>query len=149
MNNLIFRYAEKSDYTDLKKLYKDIFDLEISKKNYEKYLQDKTHTIILALCDEKICGSLCIERVWDAFKDETIFFLKNVGVAENWRRHGICTKLFKVVRELAIKENIKSIELTSADFRTEAHNFYLKQNFSKKKTTVFIWENTYEGSQIR
>lgn len=138
--DIIYREAERGDYMGLKKLYKDIFCFDMTKDNYLKYIKDKDHIVLIALIGEEICGSICIERLWDAFHDELNYFLRNAGVSELWRKHGIFTELINLVMKRAKSENVKSIELTCADYRRDAHEFYLKHGFDKKKTTVFICE---------
>lgn len=139
---IIYRRAGTSDYQSLQKLYEDVFEITMTEENYGKYIADENHTIWLAECGE-CCGSICVEKNWDAFHDECTYFLRNVGVSPSWRKRGICTELLKRVMDMAERENIKSIELTSANHRQEAHMFYLSHGFTKKKTTVFIWERQF------
>lgn len=138
--NIKYREAQNNDYEELKRLYMNIFGFEMSKKNYEAYLEDEKNTILLAMCGEEYCGSICVENRWDAFRGESSFFLKNGGVYKKWRQHGIYTELIKIIRKMAEIENIKVIELTCADYREETQKYYLNHGFEKKKTTVFICE---------
>ena len=140
---IVYRRAEKSDYSGLYKLYRDIFGMSMTEENYYKYIADETHTIWVAVCEE-YCGSICVEKNWDAFLDDSSYFLRNIGVALSWRKQGICTELMKRVMDMAKQENIKTIELTSANHRQEAHHFYLSHGFTIKKTTVFIHDERNE-----
>lgn len=140
---IVYRKAEKSDYQGIQKLYKDIFGFSLTEDNYCKYLEDKNHTIWIAVCEE-CCGSICVEKNWDAFQDDFSYFLRNIGVASSQRKQGICTELLKRVIGMAQQENIKIMELTSANYRQEAHDFYLNHGFTIKKTTVFIHDENNE-----
>jgi len=51
---------------------------------------------------------------------------------------GYASKIFEKVEELAQKNNISYLELTSGNHRKAAHYFYKNNNFKIKDTTVFV-----------
>ena len=69
-----------------------------------------------------------------------ILYITYVAVDENYRKHGIGRKLLSKVEKICKERACSAIELTSADFRTDARAFYNKLGFTKKKTTLFIKE---------
>ncbi len=139
-NGMIFRLADQSDYFGIRDLMKKVFNIQVEKENYELYIADKDNQIIVAESENNIIASVCIEKQWNAFTGETIIFMRNGAVDDNYRKRGIWTKINKIVGDIAKQENISSVELTCADFRVDSQRYYLDHGFTIKKTKVFIRE---------
>ncbi len=138
---IITRYYTMSDYEGLFELLNSIYNSNIDKQMLEEnYITDK-RSIILAV-DEKnhVLGCVFTEIQDDYVRPSRILFITYVAVKESYRRAGIGRMLIRKIEEICRSENCSAIELTSADFRRNAHVFYECMGFTKKKTTVFIKE---------
>lgn len=138
--SVIYRYAYQKDYDQILKLMSAVFGFNFKYEWYEEYILDNKNRILVAEIDKKIVGCFCFETQWNAFAGKTIFFARYICVDEKYRKTGIFRELFFIVKRLAKQENILSIELTSANHRTDTHQCYLHSGFQIKKTTVFIHE---------
>ncbi len=139
-NGVIFRLADQSDYFGIRDLMKRVFKIQLKKENYELYIADEDNLIIVVESENNIIASVCIEKQWNAFTGESIFFIRNSAVDDNYRKRGIYTKINKIVWDIAKRENISSVELTCADFRENSQRYYLDHGYTIKKTKVFIRE---------
>ncbi|MCI8951363.1 MAG: GNAT family N-acetyltransferase [Lachnospiraceae bacterium] len=141
----LYRDAKPSDYKEVASVIKEIFDFDVSEKNYMKYMEDDSVEIFVAESDERIAGVLCAEKQWHAFEGYTNYYLRNCGVLPQYREQGIYSKLISMIKEKAFNEGIHAIELTCGINRPLTHRFYLNHGFTIKKTLVFISE-LKEGS---
>lgn len=123
-------------------LLKNVYDSTIDQENLEKNYVDGVNSIILAVDSEsdKVVGCAFLQIRIDYIRDEQLCFVTYVAVDATYRKRGIGRMLFNEVENRAIQADCKSIELTSANYREDAHSFYESIGFSKKKTTIFIKE---------
>ena len=143
-----YRFASVDDYGKIKCVVDEVFQFDLLKDNFVQYYNNINHTILLALKDEEAVGTLCMERICDYFNDQhTVIFIRNAGIREKFRRNGVFKQLYAIAFEFAKSVHASALELTCADYRTAAHNFYMNNGFTKKKTTVFIREIEYEEVQ--
>ena len=135
------RYYQSSDYWMLIALLKKVYDSNIDQETLERVYVSDTRSILVAVTEDHILvGCTFIEEQEDYVRPSRILYVTYVAVDEEYRKHGIGRLLFDKVEEECLKKACSAIELTSADFRTEAHAFYNKLGFTKKKTTLFIKE---------
>lgn len=158
IDGILYRAANADDYSQVKEVVSELFDIKVSMDNYKDYIEQKEVDVIVAedlqydstnglkdtidnkLIGRYLCGLLCIERQWIAFSNFTNFYIRNAGVRSRYRRKGIYGNLMKIVEQKAKFEHIHAIELTCSLNRSEAHRFYLNNGFNIKKTLVFINE---------
>lgn len=145
-NGLIFRLADKADYSEIKNLMETVFQMQVKKENYELYIADKNNQIIVVESENKIIASVCVEKQWNAFTGESILYMRNGAVEDNCRKMGVFTKMNKIIGDMARQERISTVELTCADFREGSQRYYLNHGFTIKKTKVFIREIELEDS---
>ena len=135
------RYYQSSDYKILSSLLKNVYDSNINQETLERVYISDTQSILIAVTeDEVLVGCAFIEELEDYVRPSRTLYVTYVAVDENYRRHGIGGLLFDKVEEECRQRKCTTIELTSADFRTDAHKFYYGLGFAKKKTTMFIKE---------
>ncbi len=88
------------------------------------------HGLLVTAWDgDKIIGfSICYS------KHET-FHIWNVGVLEEYRRHGIWKMMYEEIKKFATKENFETLTLNTYKSRFPGmYNFVLKNGFTEYKT---------------
>lgn len=135
------RYYRSSDYNMLICLLREVYGSNIDQKTLERvYLSDTRSILVATTEDEVLVGCTFTEVQEDYVRPSRILYVTYVAVDEKYRKHGIGRLLFDKVEEECREEACSAIELTSANFRTDAHAFYNNLGFTKKKTTLFIKE---------
>lgn len=124
------------DITSYKEFIKDVFGYDANRKNILESM--KSNIILVLKLESKVICSMTLEEKKDYVKDKRYYYVSYFGVLNDYRRMGFATKMFDYVENMIRKNNIDYIELTSGNQRKEAHNFYSKNNFRVKDTTVFI-----------
>ncbi len=124
------------DITSYKEFIKDVFGYDANRKNISESM--KSNIILVLKLESKVICSMTLEEKKDYVKDKRYYYVSYFGVLNDYRRMGFATKMFDYVEDMIRKNNIDYIELTSGNQRKEAHNFYSKNNFRVKDTTVFI-----------
>lgn len=134
-------YYQGTDYNDLVKLLDASFGTTIDKETLETHYVNHTHNIILAKSESgEMCGCALFEKKIDYIRDNPVLFITFLAVDEKFRRNGIGKLLIEHLVQICEQMGCSAIELTSADWRVDAHRFYNAIGFSRKKTTVFIKE---------
>lgn len=132
---------KSSDYSGVKRLLHRVYDSNVDKETLEKYYLNADKSIIVAYTDDNsLVGCAFTEYQKDYIRNNFVIYVTYVAVDENYRKHGIGRKIFGYIEEMCRSFKCSAIELTSADFRTDAHAFYDALGFTKKKTTYFIKE---------
>lgn len=121
-------------------LLHDVYGSEITKETLEeKYISD-SKKIMIAVEGDSVLGCSFIEERFDFIRPEHTLFITYVAVSSNHRKKGIGRMLFNSIFQFAKDNDCSAIELTSANYREEAHAFYKALGFTEKKTTIFIKE---------
>ena len=137
----IISFYENTDYTSLAELLGDVYGSKIEQSVLEEQYVNNTRSILVAQNKEgRLTGCAFLEVKEDFVRPERIMYVTYVAVAEEYRKQGIGRKIFAEIENICRKKGCKAIELTSANFRTEAHAFYESMGFTKKQTTLFIKE---------
>ena len=124
------------DVNSYKEFIKDVFGYNVSKKNIIESM--KNNMVLVLKLDDKVISSITLEQKTEYIKGKKYYLATYFGVLTDYRRMGFATKMFEYVEELVKKNKVDYIELTSGNQRKEAYNFYSKNNFRVKDTTVFI-----------
>lgn len=139
--NYIIRYYNSSDFDTLIKLLEKVYGSHINQVTLEKnYISDKRSILVVVTEEDTVVGCAFTDVQEDFVRTSCILYVTYVAVDENYRKKGIGRKIFERIEEICSENKCSAIELTSADFRTEAHEFYNRLGFTKKKTSVFIKE---------
>ncbi len=132
---------QTADYSGVIKLLGESFSSTIEQNALELHDLDDNHSIIVAKSEAgDTCGCAVLEKKIDYIRNNPVLFVLYLAVDQQYRRHGIGKQMISHIEQYAKEMNYNAIELTSADFRTEAHTFYNSMGFTRKKTTVFIKE---------
>lgn len=138
------RFYKGSDYLMLLNLLKKVYGSSIDQETLEKvYISDKRSILVASTEAGLLVGCTFIEVQEDYIRPSRVLYVTYVAVDENFRKNGIGRKILNRVEEECRAKACSAIELTSADYRIEAHAFYEKLGFTKKKTTVFIKEMSW------
>lgn len=139
MNVLIRQYKTK-DFDRLAALLGSAFNVQITREDVENHsINDRKNILIAEDTDKKFvigCAFLSLEE--DYIRKVKSLYVTYVTVDNEYRKTGVGTKIFSEIINIAKMKKYDSIELTSANFRKGAHEFYKSLGFDVKKTTVFI-----------
>lgn len=103
-------------------------------------LKDDTTVIFKAICDEKICGFLCLyvpKKARKGFVYSKTGVLLNMGVDTAYRRQGIGTALIKKAEEYLKEQGIYALELGVYLFNENAYKLYEKLEFITLERQMF------------
>lgn len=139
---IVLRLYEKNDFPGLLALLNTTYGSTIERDVLEReYITDDRNVLVAIDSDlGNVIGSTFVEIQQDYVRPSRIAYITYVAVDETYRKRGIGKLLIKKVEELCGEWNCSAIELTSANFRVGAHEFYKKLGFTVKQTTVFIKE---------
>lgn len=115
--------------------------MDYAKKIYKKYKNDPNQIYIVGLVDGKIvahCKITIIQTIYE--KMNTYAILNHVGVKDDYRRHGIATKMLDVAFKIAEENHCVKVELWSNNVRTAAHACYYKYGFDLDDAGFFSKE---------
>jgi len=129
-------YLRKENVDSYIEFIKQVFDYDTTKELVEKLI--KKDKVLIIKNQEKIIASVILEERFEYIKNQKYYYLGYFGVLKEYRRMGYASKIFEKVEELAQKNNISYLELTSGNHRKAAHYFYKNNNFKIKDTTVFV-----------
>ena len=137
---LEIRDYTSNDYNDLSRLLFENYESKIDKDLLEKQYLNKYKRIILAENTDlkEVIGCMFTELQQDFIRPRKIIYVTYLAVDEKYRGLGIGKTLLGKAESMCTENGCEAVELTSADFRIEAHRFYEKVGYTKKKTTLFI-----------
>lgn len=140
--SIILRLYEKKDFTGLQALLDTTYGSTIERDVFEReYITDNRNVLVAVDSDfGNVVGSTFVELQQDYVRPSKIAYITYVAVDEAYRKRGVGKQLIQKVEELCEEWNCSAIELTSANFRVGAHEFYKRLGFTVKQTTVFIKE---------
>lgn len=103
-------------------------------------MKSQTEVTFKAVCDEKICGFLCLyvpERERKGFVHTRTGIILNMGVDEVYRGKGIGTTLIKEAETYLVKRGISALELGVYMFNENAYMLYEKLGFTTIERQMF------------
>ena len=142
---VIFRYMVNKDLPEVINLCNEIFhektSLDYAKKIYKKYKNDPNQIYIVGIADGKIVAHLKITIIQTIYEKMNIYaILNHVGVKEEYRRHGIATKMLDYAFDICKKNKCVKVELWSNNVRTAAHACYYNYGFKLDDAGFFSME---------
>lgn len=132
---IIIKPFEEKELEQVKELLMECFP-EIGTPSI-KFHEEKKHFTLLAKEENTIIGHAHIDELYDNISNESYYLLNYFCVKKTYQNKGIGSKLLNYIIEMAQKNNISYIELTSKKERQSAHHLYLKNNFYLRETCVF------------
>ena len=140
MPEVMIRQYRKEDFPGLIKLLGDVYDSRVSQDTLEEKYLGEDKLIFVAEAEGSIAGCAFLEICRDFIREYTYGYVTYVAVDSSLRKLGIGSKIFDAMESEARATGCTAIELTSANYREDAHAFYDALGFTIKKTTVFIKE---------
>lgn len=133
-----------SDYSGLLDILGKVYDSKITQDILEKqYISNNRLILVAETSEKKLVGCTFLEIMEDYIRPNRILYVTYVAVDEKYRNHGIGKMLLYAAETKSKEFGCSAIELTSANFRKGAHEFYIRLGFTKKDTTHFIKELAY------
>lgn len=107
----------------------------VQKEELETMVEAENIRLVVVKDEDKIIGvaTLYIQQKLGGKNG----IVEDVVVSGDYRGQGLGEKLMREVIEIARREKLKSISLTSRPQRVAAHKLYQKVGFQIKETTVF------------
>ncbi len=103
-------------------------------------LKSSTTVIFKAVCEDRICGFLCLyvpERERKGFVHSKTGVILNMGVDEVYRGQGIGTALIKEAENYLKEKGIEALELGVYMFNEKAYKLYEKLGFVTIEQQMF------------
>lgn len=108
---------------------------ELSER-FEELSTLKNHALFVS-DDEGVTGWIHLEVVFDLIEEKKVE-VKALVIDENSRSKGHGSELLKTAREWAKTYGVSTIYLSCNILRDRAHAFYLREGFTKNKTSHFF-----------
>ncbi len=129
-----FRKMKRKDIPAVITLCNEVFNentsLEYANKTYKKHRKDPNQIYIVGIVDDKIVAHCKISIIQTIYEKMNVYaILNHVGVKEEYRRHGIATKMLDTAFKIAKEHDCKTVELWSNNVRTAAHACYYNYGF--------------------
>ncbi len=131
MGVIKIRKFEEKYLTSLNLLLKEAYDVERVGNINNDVIE------LIAINNEEVVGYLNINKLYNPINNIYYGYINYVCVLKKFRRRNIATSLFKEVEDIAKREEMIYLELTSNSKRIEAHKLYTKLNFKMRDTNVF------------
>jgi ribosomal protein S18 acetylase RimI-like enzyme len=132
----ILRAIEEKDQIQLKKLFTQLTDSTIN-LDIEELIADKACNNIIIEENGTIIGFATLV-IYSLPTTGKVGKIEDVIVDEKFRGQGYGRKLIEELLNIAKKNNLKKIQLTSSPRREIARELYKKFGFKEKDTTVFV-----------
>ena len=129
---MVVRNYEQDDFDKVNKILFEAFHFVKS----EDYEESNIYEIVCEM-DGEVVGYLTITKIRDIIDGRYKYHIDNVCSDVSYRGKGVGTLLMNRVVEMAHKDDVKVIELTSKKERVEAHNLYKKFDFEIVDTCLF------------
>jgi ribosomal protein S18 acetylase RimI-like enzyme len=110
---------------------------EDAKARLNHSLRNSTSCCLVAESAGDVIGLVSAEPVYYFPTGKTLCRITSLVVASTHRNRGVGRKLLAAVAEFARQHDCSSLELTSAEHRTDAHLFYQKLGFSRTSFRFF------------
>lgn len=127
-------------FLGLSNLLKSVYSSHIEQRDLEEKYITENRSIIIAIFENQVVGCMFLEVLEDFIRPNRFLYVTYVAVDEKKRKNGIGKRMMLEAEKICKKNKCSAIELTSANFRSEAHAFYESLGFTKKNTTHFVKE---------
>lgn len=143
--------ADVTCLADIQNLNNQLFEFEYSsfdtalnvgwtyEKDGEKYFNTmlNNQVIYIALDKEKVVGYLAGSiNIQGSYVTKSLAELDNMFVLEEYRKHGVGTKLINAFKEYCLQNKIEELKVTASVKNKNAINFYMKNGFNEFEVTL-------------
>lgn len=117
----------------------DVFDDELMPARIEHFLNDESHILIVACRDGRVIGQLTamLHRHPDSPGD---IYVDNLGVAPQYRRQGIATKLVERMLDTARELGCRDVWLATDIDNEAAAALYRRTGAVGRTVTMFSYD---------
>lgn len=126
------REYRMTDYFDVSRILEEAFG--VTKANVNP---DNNYKEYVAVVNDVVAGYLVLTRVLDLVKGRPYYLVDYVCVAKSYRNLGLGQLLMERVLEVARKDKVLYVELTSRKDRVVAHHLYEKVGFEKRDSYIY------------
>lgn len=126
------REYRMTDYFDVSRILEEAFG--VTKANVNP---DNNYKEYVAVVNDVVAGYLVLTRVLDLVKGRPYYLVDYVCVAKSYRNLGLGQLLMERVLEVARKDKVLYVELTSRKDRVAAHHLYEKVGFEKRDSYIY------------
>lgn len=135
MENLIIRRATSADAEHVYEMLCCLSDKQHNKERFlqcfERNLQNETIIYLVAERDNIPCGFISCHSQQLLHHTGTAYEIQEMYIKEAYRGWGIGKKLIAVLRSMINETPYDVFEVTSSNWREEAHAFYLNNGFTQ------------------
>lgn len=103
---------------------KVFYDDSISIERAERFLNNPSNYFLVAFIDDKVAGFVMGYQLDSWHKDVKEMLLFDIEVLNEFRRHGIGTKLIEALKDSAIKDGFEELWLPTNKSNKAAVEFY-------------------------
>ena len=133
MENLIIRKATSADAGHVYEMLCCLSDKQHNEerfmKCFERNLQNETIIYLVAETDNTPCGFISCHSQQLLHHTGTAYEIQEMYIKEAYRGWGIGKRLIAVLRSMINETPYDVFEVTSSNWREEAHAFYLNNGF--------------------
>jgi GNAT superfamily N-acetyltransferase len=112
-------------------------DRKVSQINALIFSDSPAAYALLAWDESRLVGLAGYSFLWPAAGVTQSLYLKELYVAQDYRRHGVGKLLMKKLAEIATERECSRIEWTTDDTNSDAQDFYRKLGVEKNHSKVF------------
>lgn len=140
---LVIREYDNSEYESVKELliesFPEVHDLLVEGLTSSDVLNlDKTKYLqLVAYEEDNLVGYALASRSYDPIMRRKNIWIDYVCVNTEYRGRGIARKLLQRIEDVARKEKVLFLQLTSSRFRTGARKLYTDFGFSVRESDIF------------
>lgn len=135
MDNVVIRRALPKDIESVYSMLCSLSDKQHNKERfqqcYERNLKDSNIIYLIAEMDTNPCGFISCHSQQLLHHTGTAYEIQEMYVVESYRGWGIGKKLMTTLRLLINETTFDVFEVTSSNWREEAHAFYQNNGFTQ------------------
>lgn len=131
---------QESDLTDIAVLAQELgYPSELSEllERFQHLSSRDNHALLVYKENSQVLGFIHLERVDDLIEEQKVE-IKALAIKESERGKQIGSKLVSTSKEWARQKGLHTIYLSCNILRNKAHDFYLKEGFTRMKTSHFF-----------
>lgn len=122
----------------------DVFDNPVDAVQLDTYVANNGHELVFAMVENKVVGFASGTVLLHPDKPPA-FFINEVGVNEDMRKHGVATTLTKMLLEVARIAGCKGIWLATESDNFEAQALYSKlEGRLTEAVIVYDWDGAMD-----
>lgn len=139
---MLIRKMTKADIPFVLDIEKQSFSMPWSKKGFEDAFRNTDNILLVAELDGRICGYACTYVFYEEGE------LTNIAVSPEARGQGIAGAILKVLKDMALAQEVKSIVLEVRVSNSSARHLYESMGFVELGIRKNFYEQPVEDAVI-